>query len=298
VDGNADDAAGSEGGGEAIGAVLGARKADDGRDVLRFEEFAQELGLEVLGNRVDSLGDAGGGRRLAFHLDGHRIMEHVVHELPHFTGHGGGEEERLAAGRQHAQNAADVGQKAHVEHAIGLIEHEDFERIEAGIRMAQVIEQPPGRRDQNIGATAKRVGLRAHAHTADNGGAFNRRVDRKGLEMFEDLAGKFARGRQNQRAGRTPPGAGGLEQAMQNRQYKGRGLARAGGGAGQHVAAVGGRPNRRGLNGGGMGKGQVAHAAQNVGMQSKSRKGHDAPKALGSPNDSGIRWNSRVSNST
>ena len=48
MDGDAGDALGRKGGGEAIGAVLGAGEDDDGIERSVFEEFFQQGGFEVL----------------------------------------------------------------------------------------------------------------------------------------------------------------------------------------------------------------------------------------------------------
>ena len=49
---------------------------------------------------------------------------------------------RFAGGGMCLQHAADVGQEAHVEHAIGLVEHEVLQAAELGVRRPEVIEQP------------------------------------------------------------------------------------------------------------------------------------------------------------
>ncbi len=51
------------------------------------------------------------------------------------------EEERLPPRRDVAQHAADVGQEAHVEHAVGLVEHEVLEPGELRVGHAEVVEQ-------------------------------------------------------------------------------------------------------------------------------------------------------------
>jgi hypothetical protein len=43
-------------------------------------------------------------------------------------GHRGAEEERLPLGRQVTQDLPDLGQEAHVEHPVGLVQHQDLER--------------------------------------------------------------------------------------------------------------------------------------------------------------------------
>ena len=81
--------------------------------------------------------------------------------------------------RQVAQHPADVGEEAHVEHPVGLVEHEVLEAGQLRVRVPEVIEQPAGRRDDHVDAAAERVLLRAHADAAEHRRAGDRRVDRQ-----------------------------------------------------------------------------------------------------------------------
>ncbi len=86
------------------------------------------------------------------------------------------EEQRLLARRQVPEHAADVGQEAHVEHAIGFVEHEELEPGQLRVGHAEVIEEAAGRGDDDVDAAAERVLLRPHADAAEDGGAAERRV--------------------------------------------------------------------------------------------------------------------------
>ena len=89
---------------------------------------------------VDGLRDAGGGRGLTVDLNGDGVLEHFARELADFRRHGGGEEERLTLRRKHAQDAPDVGEKAHIQHAVGFIQDQDFHPVEASVGLAKMIE--------------------------------------------------------------------------------------------------------------------------------------------------------------
>ena len=75
------------------------------------------------------------------------------------------------------QDAADVGQEAHVEHPVGLVEDEDLEPGELRVGEAEVVEEAAGRRDDDVHAAPERVLLRAHPDAAEDGRAGERRVD-------------------------------------------------------------------------------------------------------------------------
>jgi hypothetical protein len=106
-------------------------------------------------------------------------VEHLAREPDDGRRHRRREEERLPLRGHVLQHAADVGQEAHVEHAVGLVEDEDLEAGELRVREAEVVEQAAGRRDDHVGAAPERVLLRPHADAAEDGRARERRVRRR-----------------------------------------------------------------------------------------------------------------------
>jgi hypothetical protein len=62
---------------------------------------------------------------------------------------------------QRGDDLADVADEAHVEHAVGFVEHQARHRVEPHIALAHEIEQPPRRRHQNVDAAGQRLDLRA-----------------------------------------------------------------------------------------------------------------------------------------
>ena len=72
--------------------------------------------------------------------------------------------------RQVLEHPADVGQEAHVEHAVGLVEHQDLEAGEAGVGLLEVVQQAARAGDDDVDAGAQGALLRAHADAAVDGG--------------------------------------------------------------------------------------------------------------------------------
>ena len=62
--------------------------------------------------------------------------------------------------RQQREDAADVVDEAHVEHAVGLVEHEDLDLAQVDGLLLHVVEQAPGRGDEDVDAAAQRLDLR------------------------------------------------------------------------------------------------------------------------------------------
>jgi hypothetical protein len=95
--------------------------------------------------------------------------------------------------------------------------------------LGEVIEQPAGRGDDDVGAAPEGRNLRAETDAAvDRGDLRHFRVAREGSEMFGDLRGEFAGRRQDERA-RFPPRQ--VDQALEQRQAEGGRFAAAGSGA-------------------------------------------------------------------
>ena len=169
------------------------------------------------------------------------------------------------------EHAADVRQEPHVEHAIGLVQHEVFDAVEPGVRRLEVIEQPARRGDDHVHAAAEGMLLRTHAHAAVHRGAGQRRMHGQRVEVLEDLRRELARRRQHERARRAARLA---DQPVQDGQQKGRGLAAAGLRAGEHVAPGHRRRNRLGLNRRRPREAELTDSLEQIGMEAKRGKGH------------------------
>ena len=72
--------------------------------------------------------------------------------------------------RQQRDDAANVGQEAHVEHAVGFVEHEDLDVPEIDGALLRMIEQPARCGDENIDAASKLRDLRVDADAAEDDG--------------------------------------------------------------------------------------------------------------------------------
>ena len=126
----------------------------------------------------------------------------------------GAEQKALpAAGRRELlDDLFDVGKKAHVEQAVGLVDHQNADVAEAEDSLFLEVHQPAGRADQDVGPLAENglLALVADAavKTADRESEMF--VQRFGLAL--DLDGQLAGGGDDQGLARscgTRPGAGG-----------------------------------------------------------------------------------------
>ena len=157
------------------------------------------------------------------------------------------------------QDPADVGQEAHVEHPVGLVEDQHLEVVEPRVRETEVVEEAARRRDDHVHAGAEGVLLGTHADAAEDGGRRERRVHRQRAGVLVDLRGELAGRRQDQGAGDAAllP-----EEAVQDGQDEGRRLAAPRHRAGEHVAPFEGGRDGVGLDRRGTVKAELLDAAQ------------------------------------
>ena len=238
---------------DLVGAVLGAGEHQHAVDRFALEQFGEQRRLGGLLGVDHALGDALDGRGLRRHRHPCRVAQHLVGELGDFLRHGGREEQRLPFFRHHGDDPLDVVDEAHVEHAVGFVEHQHLDLVEAHGALIDEVEQAAGRRDQHFGATRHAADLPVDRHAADRQ-LDGQRADMPavGAEAVGDLAGELARRRQHQHAARLTLGAHALVgEVVEDRQREGRGLAGAGLGDADDVAALEGERNGLGLDRGG-----------------------------------------------
>jgi len=230
---------------QLVGAVLGAREHEHLVPAVRADHPRQELALAVAADRDDALPDRLDRRVARRDLDRPRPVEQALGERLDLVGERRREEKVLALRGQQREDAADVGQEAHVEHPVGLVEHEDLDRRQVDVALARVVEQPAGRRDDDVDAALQLRRLRAEADAAEQRHRRVAQVLAVGADRRLDLRGELARRRDHERA-HGPAGAGAAVlrvrrrcggQALQHRQHEAGGLAGAGLRAGEQVAA-------------------------------------------------------------
>ncbi len=175
----------------------------------------------------------GRGRRR--HRDFLGVHQERVGEPPDLGRHGGREEQRLADPRQEPDDALDIGDEAHVEHAVGFVDHQDLDVREQDLAALEQVDQPARRRDQHVDAAVELALLVGEAFAADEQRHVELVVLAIDLERLGHLGRELARRLEDERARHARPGAAG-GQDVDHRQGEGGGLAGAGLGAAENVA--------------------------------------------------------------
>ncbi len=152
----------------------------------------------------------------------------------------------------------------HVEHAVGLIEHERLDGAEVDVALVHQVHQPAGGGDDRVGAGPEGADLGVLVHAAEDDGVAQRQATPVADEALEDLRRELTRRAQNQRPREAPALARGVgrRETVKNREGEGARLARARLGAGHDVAALKNVRDGGGLNGGRSGVAFVGDGAE------------------------------------
>jgi hypothetical protein len=154
--------------------------------------------------RVNCMADGLDRARVA-DLHGDRTAQDLGGEAADLGRHGGGEEQSLARGREGSEDPAHVGQEAHVEHAVGFIQDDDFDLAEVNLTLAHQVEQAAGAGDDDIDAGAQAFDLWTEADAAIDGQAFLPGVAAKHADRLVGLLSQLTRRREDQGAQGAAP---------------------------------------------------------------------------------------------
>ena len=152
-----------------------------------------------------------------------------------FRRHRRGEEQGLPRERHQLADAFDVGDEAHVQHAVGFVDDQQFDAGEQQAAAFGVVEQAAGGRDQDVDAAGQFGVLVAERDAADQERDVEFLADAVFVEILFHLGREFAGRFEDQGAGHSCPGAA-LFQHGEHGQDEGSGLAGAGLGDAENVS--------------------------------------------------------------
>ena len=217
---------------QAVGAD--ARAAEDQHllQAASLDEVREQLALLLPRHGVQHVADQLGGGVAGRDLDLRRVLQDGCRKPADLVRKSGRPHQVLPHRRQQRDDALDVGHEPHVEHAVGFVQDQHAHVVEHHRFVLHVIEQPAGRRDQDLDAPAQLVDLRIHVHASVHQGAPQRHVPAVVAEALVHLDCQLARRREHERAHRMARRrrrtAGVRCKALQRRQGERGGLAGAG----------------------------------------------------------------------
>ena len=261
--------------GEQVGVALGRGEDDRLGDRVVDQAVAQQVELVVDVVDVDHvLVDRVVRGHLVLDLQPLRRVQQPVGELAHAVRQRGGEAHGLAVARQRLGDAEHLLGEAHVEHAVGLVEHQHLDAREVDAARVELVDQAARRSHEDLvrrreQAVLHRVGLAAG--DAHGGGA--RDVLREVARGLGDLLRELAGGREHQHARPAAAARLGREHARERRQHERGGLAGAGGRAGDQVIAREQQRDRAALDGRGLLDAELRQRGEQRGGQAEFGKG-------------------------
>ena len=219
-----------------------------------------------------AFGDRRRHRRGAGHRDLLRVAQERIGQPADLRPHRGGEEQRLPLARQQADDALDIGDEAHVQHAVGFVDHQDLGVGQQDRAALEHVDQAAGGGDQHIDAAHQHVLLIGHALAADDQRVGQLQVFAVVDKILSHLQREFAGRLQDQAARHAGAGAR-AGQDVQHRQREAGGLAGAGLRGAHHVAPHQHEGNGLLLDRGGVAIAHVLHRAQHGFRQAEIGKG-------------------------
>ncbi len=220
---------------EPVRHVLGPDEDVHPTALRGLQDPGQHPGLVHPVDLEEVLGDQGSGVLLLVVGPGEGRVLHVPAGEPHDRGgHRGREQHRVAIlAATRLDQALDVGEEAHVEHLVGLVQHQLGDVREVEVASVEVVEQTPGGADDHVDAALERLDLLlvGDAPVDADRGEPQRLADG---EVLVHLVGELARRGDHQRLRRLLRRVDPLQQRQAERQR----LARPGPGLADQVVAV------------------------------------------------------------
>ena len=256
---------------DAFGPVLRPREDEDRFRVGPLQELQEEACLQVLLDGIEGVGDGVDGRGMA-DPDRDGIGQHLLGQLPDVFGHGGGKHQGLALRGQLLDDPPDVREKAHVEHAVRLVDDEDLDGRQVDRLLGHMVEESAGAGDDDVDAPAELLDLRVDVHAAVDGAARDVRLLAHLADSDVDLLRQLPGGGDDQGANLA---AGSRKETLQDRQHEGRRLARSRLGQAHDVFACQDRGDRLDLNRGRIRVAERRDAGGNLRVKLERTETHD-----------------------
>ena len=145
--------------GYLVHAAFGGTEHQSLAEPLRVQHAAQGIHLLVWTDLVVHLLDGGDREHLVGDGQHLRLAQETLAQFADRLGHGGGEQDPLAVRRALFQNKLDILAEAHVQHFVGLVQHDNPRLAQAQRAALQMIDNPARRAHDHLCALGKRPKL-------------------------------------------------------------------------------------------------------------------------------------------
>jgi hypothetical protein len=138
---------------KSIDPTLCPGKYEDGPSFHRQQRH-QQLRLLLRSRMMQRLGHTFSRRRGRCHHHTNGTVQTRLNQAGDIRLNRGGKEQCLSLQRQRVKNLIDLWSEPHVEHTVGFIEHQDFNRGQIDRPVPHMVQQTPRCGNQNIGPLA------------------------------------------------------------------------------------------------------------------------------------------------
>ena len=139
-----------------------------------------------------------GGACRRRHLDDLRVGDEFVGQLLDVVRQGGREEQCLAQRWQKPDNTLDIGDEAHVQHAVRLVDHQNLHIGQQHLATLEMVEKAAGGGNQNIHTLAEGGVLVSKTDAPDQQRHGQLVIGAEFLEGVGHLCGQLSGGCQDQ----------------------------------------------------------------------------------------------------
>ena len=175
-------------------------------DPTRTDELAEQRALAVAVDLDDHLVHERSGGVLGRDLDHRRVDDEVGREALDLVGERGREQQVLARHGKQREDLAQVMDEAHVQHAVGLVEHEHLDPGQVDGPLRHMVEQPAGRGDDDLGALAQAPDLVVEPDATVDRGRADRALVAVDANALFDLERELASRDEHEHADRATDG--------------------------------------------------------------------------------------------
>ena len=206
---------------------LARRAEQDGGGRFMEAQQVHHRMLDVGRRHRDGLvGDVGVAFAVAGGLDAQRAALVALGQRQDGPRHGGGKQQRAPAFRRRVEQLLQLLAEAHVQHLVGLVQHDRLQRRQVQRAALQMVAQPPRRPHHNRRPGVQRPALAHRVHAAHARHHPRPRAGIKPFQLLRHLDRQFARGGHHQHQRRARHGRRlALQQLVRHRQPERHGLS-------------------------------------------------------------------------
>ena len=227
--------------GHMVGTKLGAAKHQHLAPLLGLDDVGQQGFLLLPAHGMHHLFDELHRGVFGRDLNALWVVQQLSRQIADLLAEGGREQQALLFFGHQGQHFFHVMDEAHVEHAVGFVQHQHLHGGEVQKTLLLQIKQAPRGGHQNVHAFFQGLDLRGHADTAKDDGRLQLQVLAIGAHRLFHLRGEFSGGREHQGANakhaKAVGGASAHAEFVQHGQGECRCFAGAGLSACQQVLA-------------------------------------------------------------